>query len=118
MPSTSLPESLHAVEVALDNISAAMVGADAVALEQGRIQLQNTLTTFVQVARTMQGKPWPTELLPRIQAVSNQLSMQRDQLARIGALVDRQVASLLPPAEAPSTYGKSVGGARIYRSAT
>ena len=70
------------------------------------------------------GQALPSGMSLRIQKVSEQLAMQRDNLARVAALVDRQVASVLPPADNASTYGKAAGvgngsgaAARIYRSA-
>lgn len=114
----SLESSLQAVEKELQSISAAMLAADPLVLQQSAQRLRGALADFAQAA---QGQPWPPALHPRLQAVSNQLALQREQLARLGALVDRQVASLLPPADAAdATYGKKTGysAARIYRSTT
>ncbi|MCZ2407468.1 MAG: hypothetical protein BGO74_15630 [Burkholderiales bacterium 68-12] len=114
-----LEHSLHQVEQELAHISAAMLAADPLVLERSAAQLRAALGAFAVAAQSLQGQPWPAALQPRLQAVSQQLALQREQLARLGALVERQVASLLPPAEhAPATYGKSPGAtaARIYRS--
>jgi hypothetical protein len=112
------PEAaLHAVEQQLEKVSAALVAADALALEQSSGQLRADLDALVQAAHGLQGQPWPAVLRSRMQAVSNQLAMQREQLARLGALADRQVASILPPAEPAPTYGQAGSAARIYRSA-
>ncbi len=114
------PEAaLQAVEQQLEEISAALVAADPLVLEQCSAQLRTGLDALVQAARSLQGRPWPEALRPRLQAVSNRLAMQREQLARLGALVDRQVASILPPADPTPTYGQPGSqAARIYRSAT
>jgi hypothetical protein len=114
------PEAaLQAVEQQLAKMSAALVAADALAAEQSSAQLRRDLDALIQASRGLQGQPWPEALRPRMQAVSNQLAMQREQLARLGALVDRQVASILPPAEQTPTYGQPGSqAARIYRSST
>lgn len=111
--------ALQAVELQLEKFSAALVAADPLALEQCSIQLRADLNALVQVARDLQSQHWPQALRPRLQNVSNQLAMQREQLTRLGALVDRQVASVLPPADPSPTYGQAGSQvARIYRSAT
>ena len=113
------PEAaLQAVEQQLAKMSAALVAADALAAEQSSAQLRRDLEALIQASRSLQGQPWPEALRPRMQAVSNQLAMQREQLARLGALVDRQAASILPPAEPAPTYGQAGSAARIYRSTT
>lgn len=117
----SLESSLQAVEKELQSISAAMLAADPLVLQQSAQRLRGALADFAQATQSLQGQPWPQALHPRLQAVSNQLALQREQLARLGALADRQVASLLPPADtADATYGKKTGysAARIYRSTT
>lgn len=114
------PEAaLHTVEQQLEKVSAALLAADPLQLEQCCAQLRLDLATLAQASSALKGQPWPEALRPRMQALSNRLAMQRDQLARLGALVDRQVASILPSAEQTPTYGQPGSqAARIYRSST
>lgn len=117
----SLDQALGAIEKQLEEVSAAMLAVDPLALEKCSAQLRQAVADFSRVVESVRGQPFPEALAPRIQRVSEQLAMQRENLARVMALVDRQAASVLPPTDA-STYGKAGAGpggaaARIYRSA-
>jgi len=119
-----LRQTLEAVEEQLAAVSAALVAMNPAMLEKSSMQLRQAAVQLSQALESGQGKSLSSEMSVRIQQVSEQLAMQRDNLARVGALVDRQVASVLPPSDSASTYGKAVGagngpsgGARIYRSA-
>lgn len=114
--------ALEAVEKQLEDVSAAMLAGDPVALEQCSAQLRLAIAGFSQVMESVRGRPLPADIAARIQRASERLAMQRDNLARVAAVVDRQVASVLPPADNTSTYGKTGAApgsvaARIYRSA-
>ncbi len=55
--------------------------------------------------------------LARVRSMNERLGMVREQLARVLALADRQVASVVPQEPAP-TYGAGHSpAARIYRAA-
>lgn len=114
--------ALEAVEKLLAEVSSAMLAGDPVALEKGSAQLRQAVADFSRVMEGMHGQPpLPVEMAARIQRISEQLTVQRDNLARVTALVDRQVASILPQVDTASTYGKTGAGpggavARIYRS--
>lgn len=119
-----LNETLASVEEQLAAVSSAIQAMDAAMLEKASLQLKQVAVQLVQAMDAERGRPLPLGVSGRIQQVSEQLAMQRDNLARVAAVVDRQVASVLPPADKASTYGNSVGtgngpsgGARIYRSA-
>lgn len=116
--------ALEAVEKQLKEVSSAMLAGDPLALEKCSAQLRQAVADFSHVMEGAgRGQALPAQMAPRIQRISEQLAMQRDNLARVTALVDRQVASVLPPADNASTYGKGGIGpgagaaARIYRSA-
>ena len=115
-----LAQALEAVEKQLADASVALQLADAVALEQRSSLLRQAVANFSHVMERLQGE-LPAELIPRIRQVSAQLALQRDQLARVAAVVDKQLAGVLPPSDNTSTYGNpirgSASGARIYRSA-
>ena len=115
-----LLQALETVEKQLEEASAALQAADAASLEQRSHLLRQAVTHFAQALEDHQG-PWPAELIPRIRQVSAQLALQRDQLARVAAVVDKQLAGVRPPSDNTSTYGNpgrnGATGARIYRSA-
>jgi len=117
-----LDQALEAVEKQLEDVSAAMLAGDPSALEQCSAQLRLAVAGFSQLMDGVRGRPLPADVAARIQRANERLAMQRDNLARVVALVDRQVASVLPPADNTATYGKTGAGpgsvaARIYRSA-
>lgn len=120
-----LEDALTAVEKHLDGVSAALLAADPQALESGSTQLRDAAAqlsqVMVQISR--QGVV-PAALQKRVQAIGALLAVQRESLARLAAITERQTAGLLPPADAAATYGSAIGGrnagsvARIYRSAS
>lgn len=119
-----LNQMLGAVEEKLAAVSAAMIAMDPVTLEQSSAQLRLVAVQLAQGLESVKGQPLPSRMLVRIRRVSELLAVQRDNLARLSALVDRQVVGVLPPADNTSTYGKAAGigkgpggVARIYRSA-
>lgn len=120
-----LEHALGAVEHQIDEVSSAMLGGDPLVLEKCSVQLRQSIVDFSRAIEGARGNVLPSALAARIDIVSEKLTMQRDNIARVTALVDRQVASVLPPTEKISTYGKAVGAsgdsgsamARIYRSA-
>ncbi len=119
-----LPQALESVEQQLAAVAAAMVAMDADKLQVASTQLRQAAAQLSYALDGVKIQALPSDLATRLQQVHSQLAMQRDNLARVTALVDRQVASVLPPADAASTYGKAVGAAsaqsaaaRIYRSA-
>jgi len=116
-----LETTLSEVESRLKDVGAALLATDALAVErtapllrQAALDLSNALQKIARPAEL------PADLQRRIKAIRNQLIQQREHLARLTALTERQVATVLPPQEA-STYGngapgRSGGAARIYRS--
>ena len=120
-----LEDALSAVEQQLKSVSEALLASDPQALESGSTQLRDMAVQLSQIMDRMSRQdPVPAGLQERLQAVGAVLSMQREGLARLVALTERQTAGLLPPADAAGTYGSAVGGrnaasaARIYRSAS
>ncbi|WCM92740.1 hypothetical protein M5C99_20730 [Acidovorax sp. NCPPB 2350] len=125
-PTPSLETSLSAVESHLADVGALLLKGDAPALERCAPLLRQAA---LDLSRALEGRPTvpalPPEWVRRIRAARGQLMLQREQLARLAALTERQVASLLPPDQGVSTYGSGSpagqgmrGGAaaRIYRS--
>lgn len=115
--------ALQAVEKQLEEVSSAILAGDPLALEKSSTQLRQVVADFSRLVDGKRGQPVSAERAQRIQQAGERLAVLRDNLARLTALVDRQVASVLPPADnAQTTYGKTGGrpgsaAARIYRSA-
>ncbi|ABM34957.1 hypothetical protein QRO11_02120 [Paracidovorax citrulli] len=127
-PSSSRsPETLlGTVESILADVGALLLKADAPALERSAPLLQQAA---LELSRCLENRPASAPPLPadwarRVQAVRSQLSLQREQLARLAALTNRQVATFLPPDQNGATYGSRGpagsgmrgSAARIYRS--
>lgn len=124
----SLEEALTVVEQHIEKVSAALLALDAPALEAASTALRDAAARFTWVLEQSQGLPaanLPPQFQQRLAVIGQQLAVQRDNLARVAVLTERQVAALVPQAGAESsTYGnpqsgmgKSAGVARIYRSA-
>lgn len=114
----SLEAALANVEQQVEAVSAALLATDALVLEQRSTALRQAATELAEVMRRTDGGSLPPALAKRLQAVGTSVAMQRDNLARVAAITDRQVAAVLPPSDA-TTYGARAGGAaaRIYKSA-
>lgn len=124
----SLEESLSAVEQLLDKVSAALLAADAQAVQAHSTALRDAAGALAQSVEHASGRgqpPIPQPLKNRIDAIARQLAVQREAVARLAVVTDRQVAGLVPQADpASTTYGNGLGSrttqpgvARIYRSA-
>lgn len=139
----TLETLLGRVEQNLQEVSAALLAANAPQLEKSTLSLRAAVVAFAQaleVWRTQEGvhaqgpvhdalgraQPGalPAQLQQRIRAASALLAMQRENLARLSAAHGRQLAALLPLASAAeATYESAVSGrpadsaARMYRSA-
>ena len=122
----SLEESLSAVEQLIEKVSAAMLAADPQTLEKNSIALRDAAAQFSHALEqaAQRGLPLPAQLQKRVDAIGDMLANHREGLARLSANADRQVASMLPQAGTPATYGDGRGAqggqpgvARIYKSA-
>lgn len=122
----SLEESLFAVEQRIEQVSAALLAADPASLEKHSKALRDAAVDFSRALEqtTARGMPLPASLRKRADAIRISLALNRDSLARLAAITDRQAAGLLPPSNAAPTYGDGLGArgaapgvARIYRAA-
>ncbi|MFN4120674.1 hypothetical protein [Acidovorax sp.] len=113
-----LESALSHVEQQVEAVSAALLATDAPALERCGTALRNAAADLAQVLGRTDRTSLPPSVAQRLQAVSDSVAMQRDNLARVAALTDRQVATVLPPTDT-STYGARPGNgaARIYKAA-
>lgn len=122
----SLDQALTTVEHHLEKVSEALLCADSDALQASSQQLRDASVAFAQMLDALPvGTPLSAAMHQRMNAVSATLSIQRDSIAKVNAVTDRQVATLVPSSNASPTYGSSMGGraqgqgaaARIYRTA-
>lgn len=114
--------SLAEVETLLAKMGEALQAFQAADLQQASDQLRAAALRFSQVLDTHRDEALVPAIAVRVRTVAARLASQRDALARLSALVDRQVATLLPEQAASSTYGprtpaQGAGVARIYKSA-
>lgn len=108
-------------------MSAALLTMDAAGLETASSELRDAAARFTwALEQTPQTATLPPKLQERLTQIGNQLALQREGLARVAALTDRQVAVVVPQASSAgaATYGNPQAGAgvagsvaRIYRSA-
>ncbi len=124
----SLEEALTTVEQHIEKVSAALLALDAPSLETASTGLRDAAARFTWVleqAQLQKTSELPPQFQQRVAAIGQNLSMQRDNLARVAVLTDRQVSVLVPQAGGAqaATYGnpqagaaKPGGAARIYRS--
>ncbi|MBA4060315.1 hypothetical protein [Acidovorax temperans] len=125
----SLEEALTAVEQHIEQVSGALLSLDAPALETASTALRDAAARFTWVLEQSKGisaAQLPPQFEQRLAAIGQQLAMQRDNLARVSVITDRQVAVVVPQAGSAqsATYGNPQAGpgkagavARIYRSA-
>jgi hypothetical protein len=125
----SLEQALIAVEQHIEEVSAALLSLDAPLLETASTSLRDAAARFTWVLEQAKAQPasdLPPQFQQRLAAIGQQLALQRENLARVSVLTDRQVAVVVPQAAGaqPATYGnpqagaaKAGGVARIYRSA-
>ncbi len=114
-------ESLALVEACLARVGSALKNSEADALQRASEQLRLATMHFSQALQGSAASLSPA-MVVRVRTVSVRLTSQRDALARMSAVLDRQVRTLVPEQAPSTTYGaspsgRSAGAARIYRSA-
>jgi len=115
--------SLAEVEALLAKVGAALKAAKPEELQRSSVLLRDAALRFSQVLEIHPASTWAPAIVARVRTVAARLASQRDALARISAMVDRQVATVLPEQVPASTYGprttvQGPGLARLYRSAS
>ena len=119
---STLEMALAEIETLLDKVGEALQSAQAEQLQLASVQLRNAALRFSQCLESDPAGASGPEFAARVRTVGVRLAGQRDGLARVTALVERQVATVLPEQAPASTYGSGAAGhgaaiARIYRSA-
>lgn len=118
-------ETIATVEQLLEQVSAALLATDPVALEQHTVALRNASADLARMVEksAASGSLESSGLKKRLDAISELLNLQRGGIARLAATNERQAAGLLPAATSSDTYGVGFGAQpgksgipRIYRS--
>lgn len=104
-------------------VGKALQASEAEDLQQASLQLRDAALRFSQVLGTHRADALAPAIAVRVRTVGARLASQRDGLARVSAMLDRRMATLLPDQAPASTYGARAPGAgpsaaRIYKSAS
>lgn len=115
--------SLAEVETLLAKMGKALQTSQADDLQQASVQLRDAALHFSQILESHRAQALAPAIAVRVRTVAARLASQRDALARLSALINRQVATVLPEQAPSSTYGSGIaargtGVARIYKSAS
>lgn len=120
----TLNEMLDSLDAIVRMVSASLESRDADSLEQSSGRLRDAMVAFSELVRRFGPSDWTPELRERAQALGERMTLQRDQLARMTVVAQRQAAALVPQASGDATYGQGLYGqphagparARIYHS--
>lgn len=120
----TLKEMLDSLDAVVQMVSASMQSRNADALEKSSGRLRDAMVAFSELVRRFGPADWTDELRERAHALGEQMSLQRDQLARMLVVAQRQAEALVPQAAADATYGRDLygqphggpGRARIYHA--
>jgi hypothetical protein len=120
----TLQEMLDSLDAVVRTVSGALQASDATALEQSSARLRDAMVAFSQLTKRFSATDWTPELRQRAQHLGSEISLQRDQLARLSVLAQRRAQALVPVAADDTTYESSLRGkpqsggrARIYHAA-
>ena len=119
----TLQEMLDSLAAVIQTVSASLQSPDASALEQSSTRLRDAMVAFSQLVKRFSADDWTPALRGRAQNLDREISLVRDQLARLSVLNQRRTKALVPAAE-DSTYESSLRGAsqtgraRIYHAAS
>ncbi|KAB2898615.1 MAG: hypothetical protein F9K35_09880 [Burkholderiaceae bacterium] len=113
----SLEQILAGAEEKALAAAEALLATDAVALERSSTMLREAAAELALAVGQQGSQALDAAQAGRVRVLGERLAQVREQLARVVALADRQAATVLPPADAP-TYGAPGSTApRIYRAA-
>lgn len=107
VPDSGLEEALTEVEKHLERMSGALLGGDALLIEQASSGLRAAIGVFADAARRGPLQLDEPSLRPRLMAANQTLASQRENLARRAAGVDRALTSILPSHALPTYSGAS-----------
>ena len=119
----TLQEMLDSLDAVIQTVSASLQSSDAATLEQSSTRLRDAMVAVSQLVKRFAAEDWTPALLDRAQHLNAQITLMRDQLARMSVLNQRRTQALVPAAH-DSTYESSLRGAsqtgraRIYHAAS
>lgn len=121
----TLKEMLDSLDAVVRMVSASLSSRNADALEKSSGRLRDAMMAFSELARRFGADDWTDELRQRARTLGEQMSLQRDQLARMSVVAQHQAQALVPQvASGDATYGRNLygqphggsGRARIYHA--
>ncbi len=110
----TLEHQMDRVEQQFNEVSAALLAGDALALQSACAALQQASVALIQISNNQNGRLTPA-LGRRVKVLSTSFAQVRDGLHRRAALVDRSLQVVVPSMEKASTYA---GESAPYGSAT
>lgn len=105
--SSFLETALANVESALADVGDALQASEAPQLQRASEQLRTAAIAFSGAFSGFDASQLSPALVVRVKTVAVRLASQRDALARLSAVVDRQVATVVPQKQTSATYGAS-----------
>ena len=117
----TLQEMLDSLDAVVQTVSASLQSSDASALEQSSNRLRDAMVAVSQLVKRFVPEDWTPAMLDRAQHLNAEITLMRDQLARLTVLNQRRAQALVPTAD-DSTYVSSLRGAsqsgraRIYHA--
>ncbi|MDR0226266.1 MAG: hypothetical protein LBI66_07585 [Burkholderiaceae bacterium] len=120
----TLKEMLDSLDAVVRMVSASLDSRNAEGLEQSSGRLRDAMVAFSELVRRFGPADWTPELRERARSLGQQLALQRDQLARMSVVAQRQAEALVPQVGSDATYGRNLygqphagpGKARIYHA--
>lgn len=110
-----IEKSLSLIELQCETLSAAVVSGEPQALEASSLQLKQAAVDFsdlmTQIGGAAEAGP---QLRARLKNIAVQLGIQRENLLRRSAMVERSLHTLVPSTQ-KSTYAAPAGRASAYR---
>jgi len=114
----TVDELLHGTQALVQEAGEALLSGEATEFERCSSVLRDAATALQRIVHP--GAPAMTGAQAQhLQALTDQLSQLRTQMARLAALADRQLASVLASTAQPPTYGSGFGtDIRLHRTAS
>lgn len=86
----TLQEMLDSLDAVIQTVSASLQSPDASALEQSSNRLRDAMVAFSQLVKRFSADDWTPALRERAQNLDSEISLVRDQLARLSVLNQRR----------------------------
>lgn len=103
-----LSDALQQIDGMVDLVAALLVEGQPEAIEQGIRQLRDGMAAFSGLAQRFAPDAFTPENVAHMQRISERMTHMRGHLAKVAALTQQQLATLMPQSTGGShTYGSS-----------